>query len=560
MKISVFIIFLLISLSAISLFVPEIDTLWVTSNMFSHQDIWILSLYIVFITYVCRINGDRGKIINVRFPHILPAILLVFSVCLIGHYVVLMGYDLSRDEQMANFDAMIFSGGRLVWPLPVDWRAHAAALNLEFMLPVERPAAWVSAYLPMNAALRAAAGMIADRSFAGPLMTAASLPLIWSIAARIWPSDREAPTIALLLLAGSGQFVITGMTAYAMPAHLLFNLLWLRLFLVRQRWSDALALAAGAIATGLHQPLFHPMFVAPFLFLTVWERDWRRAGLFAVGYAAIGLFWLNWPLHIYALVVGQGVALTGGGVDYASRLAQVLSLTWATPTLMAANLLRFVVWQHLLLIPLLIVGIRVARRDRFAAMLAVSLLLPIVVMAIILPYQGIGFGYRYLHGVLGSAVLLAVYGWRELEAWHPQLRASFLKATAASCLLLLPVQVWMAHARYAPYAQASAKIDHSGANYFLVESMKGPLVRDLAINRPDLSNRPIRLVAEAINDTPALARQICRPGITLALGADAFYDPIWAYFDTHLRRPNNRESDRLKNLFEREGCQIVLLP
>ena len=392
MKISVFIIFLLISLSAISLFVPEIDTLWVTSNMFSHQDIWILSLYIVSITYVCRINSDRGKIINVRFSHILPAILLVFSVCLIGHYVVLMGYDLSRDEQMANFDAMIFSGGRLVWPLPVDWRAHAAALNLEFMLPVERPAAWVSAYLPMNAALRAAAGMIADRSFAGPLMTAASLPLIWSIAARIWPSDREAPTIALLLLAGSGQFVITGMTAYAMPAHLLFNLLWLRLFLVRQRWSDALALAVGAIATGLHQPLFHPMFVAPFLFLTVWERDWRRAGLFAVGYAAIGLFWLNWPLHIYALVVGQGVALTGGGVDYASRLAQVLSLTWATPTLMAANLLRFVVWQHLLLIPLLIVGIRVARRDRFAAMLAVSLLQPIVVMAIILPYQGIGFG------------------------------------------------------------------------------------------------------------------------------------------------------------------------
>jgi hypothetical protein len=32
-------------------------------------------------------------------------------------------------------------------------------------------------------------------------------------------------------------------------------------------------------------------------------------------------------------------------------------------------------------------------------------------MAVILPSQGEGFGYRYLHGAIGTAILLAVYGW-----------------------------------------------------------------------------------------------------------------------------------------------------
>ena len=65
------------------------------------------------------------------------------------------------------------------------------------------------------------------------------------------------------------------MTAYAMPAHLCFNLLWLRLFLADRRRADLGAIAVGFIATGLHQPLFHPMFVAPFMLMLLLERNWR---------------------------------------------------------------------------------------------------------------------------------------------------------------------------------------------------------------------------------------------------------------------------------------------
>ena len=71
-----------------------------------------------------------------------------------GHYGLLSGYDLSRDEQMATFDAAVFARGQLVAPLGGVWRAHAEALNMMFMYPTDEAAAWISAYLPLNAALR----------------------------------------------------------------------------------------------------------------------------------------------------------------------------------------------------------------------------------------------------------------------------------------------------------------------------------------------------------------------------------------------------------------------
>lgn len=543
----------------VALFIPKVNVFWLTSKMLAQQDVWILALYVFLSGWILRSSGLIDRPIQVDGRRIVIFCLIILVLCYLGHLFILSGYDLSRDEQMANFDASIFAHGRLVWPLPRDWQINAAALNLEFMLPVDRPAAWSSAYLPMNAALRAAVGVVVDRNLTGPLLTAASLPLIWSIANRIWPSDREASTLAMLMLAGSGQFMIIGMTAYAMPAHLFFNLLWLRLFVVNRRWTDGLALIVAFIATGLHQPLFHPMFAAPFLLLTVLDRHWWRAGMFAVGYAMIGAFWLSWPMYIQGLIMGPDSTAAAAGIDYVSRLNQILSLTLANPTLTAANLLRFVVWQHLLLLPFLVIGLRVVRRDRLGAMLALSLAMPIVVMAIILPYQGIGFGYRYLHGVLGNAVLLSVYGWRELKASHAELRPMLLKATAASALLLLPLQAWMAHARYAPSARASAQIDGSGADYVLVEAMGGPLVQDFVINRPDLSNRPVRLVVEAIDDMPALARGLCHPGVKVAFGTDAFYAPSWAYFGDKPRRSIDAELGNLRKPFDRAGCRTILL-
>ncbi|WP_260581031.1 hypothetical protein [Sphingopyxis sp. PET50] len=180
-----------------------------------------------------------------------------------GHYLILSGYDLSRDEQMATFDADVFARGSLVAPLSDIWRDHADALNTKFIYPANPRAAWISDYLPLNAALRALLGLIATPALTGPLMTLLGAPALWLCARRIWPEQREAAVVALLLYAGSAQVLLNGMTAYAMPAHLTLNLWWLWLFLWRRWQSDMAALMVGFIAVGLHQPLMHPMFAQP---------------------------------------------------------------------------------------------------------------------------------------------------------------------------------------------------------------------------------------------------------------------------------------------------------
>ena len=549
----------MVVLFVVALFIPKIHVLWITSKLLVQQDAWLLEIYLIITVLLFVSLRPMLRELNFNYYHVVLITIALMAFCYFGHYLLLLGYDLSRDEQMANFDATIFSQGRLVWPLSPDWQGYASALNLEFMLPVGQPTAWVSAYLPMHAALRALTGRIADTALTGPLLTAGSLLLIWNISKRVWPKDQEAPVVAILLLLGSGQFVITGMTAYAMPAHLFFNLLWLRLFLANRPLPDAFAVLVGFVATGLHQPLFHPLFVAPFLLIPMLERQWGRLVAFTIGYGIICLFWLSWPIYIHNLVAGAASVTPPAGTDYFSRLLQTFSVTLANPTLTAANLLRFCTWQHLFLLPLMAIGLRAVRKNRFAGVVVLSFFLPICVMAIILPFQGIGFGFRYLHGVLGNAVLIAVFGWEELAGLREELRAAVLRATAFSLLILIPIQAWMAHARYAPFAEANNKINKSGTDYFLIKAIDGPLTQDLVLNRPNLSNRPIRLGAEGIDDLPALARRICRPGVSIALGDDAFYAPTWKYFDSKVERLASINIPNPIKTFKQAGCNTRIV-
>ncbi|HEY1124796.1 MAG TPA: hypothetical protein VGE65_04130 [Sphingobium sp.] len=531
----------------------------IAAVLLRQQDIFLLGLALLLAgaALLPILPARRPLVFNWRMTASVALIAAVAAYA--GHHWLLLGYDFTRDEQMANFDAAIFNAGHLVWPLPSDWQAHATELNLRFMPRAgDQQLAWVSGYLPMNAAIRALFGLLGDPAFAGAVYLAASVILLWSCARRLWSDKPETAAVCVLLLVGAGQFVMAGMTAYAMPAHLCFNLLWLRLFLADRRRTDLGAIAIGFIATGLHQPLFHPMFVAPFMLMLLLEWNWRRLVIFVPLYALIGIFWLYWPGHVADLIAGPSGVGRASDSSYIARLLGALSQNRDAFSTMAANLLRFVTWQNILLLPLLLASWPIVRRGGMAAALALGFVLPVLAITIILPSQGFGFGYRYLHGVLGNAVLLAGYGWDRFEG-SVALRSALVRATAVSLVVLLPVQGWMTHQLYAANALASARIDASGADYALIPEGNLAVLHDLVLNRPDLSNRPIRLIEPLVADSEDLARRICRRGVTVALFEDSFFDPIAGALEIQRSEIAAAAVRRDRPALLAAGCSVKLL-
>jgi hypothetical protein len=235
----------------------------------------------------------------------------------------------------------------------------------------------------------------------------------------------------------------------------------------------------GFVGIGLHQPLFHPLFVAPFLFLLLLDRRWGRLALFAGFYTVATCFWFAWPMLTHELITAPHATGNTAGTDYWTRLIMVLGQNQDNFAIVAASLLRFVVWQHVLLIPLVIAGFAAARQHRTALALAAGFVLPIVVMTAIMPSQGFGLGYRYLHGLLGNAALLGGYGWRRLEPWQPHLRSLFVRASLATLLVMMPIEAWGTHGLYATYARINARIAASRTDYFIIRELDVPFASEL---------------------------------------------------------------------------------
>jgi hypothetical protein len=477
------------------------------------------------------------------------------GMCWLGHQTIYLNYNLSRDEQMADFDAYIFAHGKLFWPLPKFWQIHALALNQNFMLDIGNHEAWISGYLPINAALRAITSFLVPSSFTSPGLVALGAISLWRIAKHLWPDSPSTPGVALILYAGSAQVIANGMTAYAISGHLALNLIWLDLFLLNRRWSHLGALVVGFLATGLHQPLFHPLFVLPFLEMLYLQRRWRVLAFYLTGYLVIGAFWFVWPQWISSHGLARIATLAPGTPNYFLRWVQAaqpmgLEAIWLT----ALNLLRFVTWQHLLLLPLLAVGVRTSwRQALFPRAIAKSFLLPVVVMLILLPYQGHGWGYRYVHGVIGNGCLLACYGWVTLEANGLSLRRALVLTTAATFLIVMPVRGAMIHHMVSSFAGVSRAIAQIPAHFAIVENNAAPFADDVVLNQPDLSNRPIRLMASELSasDIP----DVCAHGSIAFVEAPALM-PITNFFGT-IQIPVSQHILDLMQVAKQARCDAV---
>jgi hypothetical protein len=498
-------------------FIPTIAApqfVWLTAYFFQAQDrVWLVAVALLFLTLAVvplpSIPSRAMSLIS-RKPRV-AGIVLTLCVLLVGvagTYAVFHGYHLTRDEFLAEFDGIIFRSGKFVAPIDPAWQPFAAALEPRFMLPVLQDVGFVSSYLPVNAGFRAVVGLMVDANWTSPLLAAGAVLATFGVARRLWPTRLDAAVVSAVLVATSSQVLVTSMTSYAMTAHLALNMIWLWFYLRDDRIGHGAAIATGFLATGLHQLIFHPLFAVPFI-VRLWESKRRSlALLYVASYAAICVFWIAyWKLILVWQGISPEVSDNTGPLYFLARIfVLVADFQWVGADLMLKNVLRFISWQSPALLPLALLAYPAARRGSgMAAELMAGVVLTLLAMFMLLPYQGHGWGYRYLHGLIGSAALLGGYGWITLigRISHDEIGASrtmLAVCSAIAVLVLLPAHAMQAYDFVLPYVRASNAIGQAPTDVVIVDKSKLLFAEDLVRNDPFLRNRPKVLDLSNLSD------------------------------------------------------------
>jgi hypothetical protein len=503
--------------------ISDRNSVLISSYFFAVQDAPVLLLFGLFLAVlVALLKRDVAKsafgAIEPRHAMHFAWIAVAIGCCIVwaGSFLVYRNFGLSMDEFMADFDARIMAAGKLLAAVAPDWRAYVPALQPIFRLELPDNAYWSSSYLPMNAAIRAVFVLLGAPAFEGVVLAAIAIVALFGVTRRLWPDRPDAAVVSIALLVCSSQFLITAMTPYAMTAHLALNMAWLWLFLRDTRAAHVLAAVVAFVACGLHQVLFHPLFAAPFVVSLILARRWKLATYYAAVYGVIGLFWiLYWTFVLRAVSVPVAQSADLGMLHFFAHVATLVDLSPAGLFFMGVNLLRFLAWQTPILIPLALVGLLAVReRSRTIIALAAGIALTLAAMLVLMPYQGHGWGYRYLHGFLGSLALIAAQGWVRVTSRGTQASRAPALAVSLSALVslfvLLPWRAYQVHAFVNPYASAVAAIGHSGAEVVIVDPTDIWFGEDLVRNDPFLRTPPKVLSLPRLDETRL--SELCRRG------------------------------------------------
>jgi hypothetical protein len=457
-----------------------------------------------------------------KTPWLLAIGLAIAGLLAYGSYALMGNFPLSIDERMVLFDIAVYDGNQLATPLAESWRPYVKTMVPAFLLKDDMPMGLVSSYLPMNSLLRLYFSKLADPALLNPLLALVGGAALLDISKRTFRHDERACLVVLLVYALSAQMLVNTMTVYSMTAHMALNLVWLAAFLRGGRLGHSTAILTGFVATGLHQLAFHPFFVAPFLLWKLRRGEWKLVLLYGAAYSAIALWWLYYPIMV-AAEVASGLQSTPNAslVGRISRaFAEQKGDTIVTTFL---NLLRFVAWQHVALLPLLSAAVAVAMRDRgLPAVLLLGISLWLAFITILIPFQG------YFHPYLGSFALLAGYGYQELRATIGRRIDGFvLILSGVTAVLTIPLLFTATYKFIQPFVALERLVATQPTPMVLIDTYSRPTKSgrwtgsaiEVVRNAPDLSNRPLRFSSRAMS--PELLEGLCRRGkVTLITRSD----------------------------------------
>jgi hypothetical protein len=441
-------------------------------------------------------------------------------VSMIGTHAVHLGYAFSPDEFMPRLQAEIFAHGELAGTVPPEWREYGRAMYHDFAHYDPASGAVASSYRPGMAALIALFDLAGLGLYVSAFMTAGSVLLTASLARVLWPDSRSAPVVAALLVATSSQALAAAMTTYAMASHLFFNLLWLRLFLLNKWWGHVAAALCGVLTASLHQVHPHVFFAVPFFLLLL--RPFRPgvllwyAAVYAVGHLAI----IGWD----RMAMGDSLAVAKSGqltfeqfLQRVGELVQIPSLIdWAT---IGAHVVRLFAWQSLALAPLLLFAAYRRAWPPLLVLMAASIATSLLPYPLLLPEQGHGWGYRYLHGLIGMLALIGTAGWLQMERLHGQaLRQPVMLCFAATLAVVIPVRAFLIERTITPWLAATEAALVMPADVVIVDRIGIFYGLEIPRNGPYAAERPVVMM---MNDLSVdQIRRLCADYRVAVFGVD----------------------------------------
>lgn len=428
-------------------------------------------------------------------------VLLVTSV---GTVVVIHKYPLAVDEFVVNLQAEIFASGHIRSSLSEQWRDFAGAMTSYLVLLDPQRNTWMSPYLPGYSAVRALFHLGSVEWLTNPWLAMLSILVLTAVSGRLWPDNNANRVLAVFLLATSPQFLINSMTSYAYPAHLCVNLCWLWLYTRNDRLGILLVPWVGVVAIGLHQPVVHGLFVAPFLLRLMLEKPWTFKIYTACVYSAGCLVWIYWLFRVRS---GFDPATGEAGISNFSpyfSIPDALGLIRQT-----MNLSMIVSWQSVGLITLATIALFGWRNlNPIMRDVALSCGVTFVFYGFFNLDQGQGFGYRYIYGILGNFALLAAAGFEQLTlSIKPARLLRWL--VFSSCLALgvqVPIRCWQTERFVRPFANSLAYIRSLKEPFVLVDPWTVWFAKDLVRNDPFLQTSPKVFFANRM--TPELLQKL----------------------------------------------------
>jgi hypothetical protein len=409
----------------------------------------------------------------------------------------------SMDEFGLDFQARLFAGGDVATVVPWPWRSLLRVITPIFVGVDETTGQWIAQYLPVYALLKAPFLALGVPSLLNPLLTALAVVELALVARQLWPDEGLRPWVAVALLATSSEVLVTAGTGYSMPAHLLLNIVWLRLYQQGDRKAWAAALVVGALALGLHNPFPHALFVAPFLIRLARERRWTRVAAAVLTYGASGLVWLLWLRSVY---VNRGAA---GGTTTLFALPGAYA-AW----LHGMNWTVLLTWHAPIFAILLFVALSEFRRwDPLLTDLGLGVLFTLGFFLFFASTQGHGWGYRYAFQVLGNLCLLAAAAVPTIERsiGRAATRRWLAAGLVVTVLGQLPARLVQTERFVRPFAAGHEYLHTRNARVVLFSGERIWYGRDLLRNDPYLRT-PILVKTRELAPGAAEAIERAYPG------------------------------------------------